>query len=389
MIVAGPQLIPTSRPSLGPEELEAVRDVFASRWLGTGAVTKQFEDALAGFLGVRHLIAVNSGTAAIHVALEALDIGSGDEVVVPSLTFVSTIQAIVATGATPVFCDVELETAQLDVDDALARISPRTRAILPVHYGGSVGDMGRLLAAADQRGVRVVADAAHAFGSTWRGRGVTSLGDIACFSFDPIKNITCGTGGAAATDDDRWAAKLRPLANVGLPTDSWTRLRSEDGWQFDVAGPGYRYRMVDLNAAIGLRQLKRAGDFRARKVGIARRYDEALRDLPGISLLRRDWSETFPFLYAIRVLDGRQSELARYLRREGIGTTVHFVPNHLHSAFAPFAAPLPATERLYREILTLPLYVELSDGEVEFIVGRLRDWCSRTGQPGELDDAVR
>lgn len=362
---------PTSRPSLGAEEFEALQAVFESRWLGTGALTKQFQEEIASFLGVRHVVAVNSGTAAMHIALEALGIGGGDEVIVPSFTFVSTIQAIVVTGARPVFCDIELDTGQMDVTDAISRITPRTRAILPVHYGGSTVDMDRLLKAASEHSLRLVEDAAHAFGSTYRGRKIGSLSDVTCFSFDPIKNITCGTGGAVTTNDDGLAYKLTLLSNVGLPVDSWTRLTQPDGQKFDVAGHGYRYRMVDLNAAIGLQQLTKAGHFRCRKVEIAKRYDEAFRDLPGIKLLRRDWNETFPFHYAIRVLDGRQADLASRLRASGIGTTVHFTPNHFHTAFAAYASKLPATEQLFSEILTLPLFVELTDTDAEFVIGQV------------------
>lgn len=372
-------LLPTSRPCLGSEELEALKAVFDTRWLGTGVLTRQFQDEIAEFLGVRNVIAVNSGTAAIHIALEALGIGPGDEVIVPSFTFISSIQAVVMAGAQPIFCDIELESGQMDVSDAVSRISARTRAILPVHYGGSTVDMEQLLAAAQEQGLYVVEDAAHAFGSTYHGQYIGSFGDVTCFSFDPIKNITCGTGGAVVTNDDDIASRLRLLSNVGLPVDSSASLMSNNTPGFDVASNGYRYRMADFNAAVGLQQLRKAEQFRSGKIKIAKRYDEAFRDLPGVKLIHRDWNQTFPFNYTIRVCDGKQTELAMHLRTAGIGTTIHFKPNHLHSAFAGCTTKLPATEQLFNEILTLPFYVDLSDEDVELVVNKVREFFFKIG----------
>ena len=370
-------MMPTSRPCLGAEEVTALEAVVASHWLGTGTLTQQFEDEIASFLGATHVIALNSGTAAIHIALEACGIGSGDAVIVPSFTFVSTIQAIVATGARPIFCEIEPDSGQLCVDDALSRITPETRAILPVHYGGTSVDLDPLLSQAQARGLKIIEDAAHAFGSSYRDRQIGTLGDVTCFSFDPIKNITCGGGGAAVTESAELAARLRMLANVGLPLDSWSRMNRPEGMSFDVSGHGYRYRMLDLNAAIGLQQLPKARAFQERKLAIVRRYDEAFHNIPGLALLRRDWESTFPFHYAIRVTDGRQQALAAHLRSGGIGTTIHFPANHQHTAFARYATPMPITEQMVREILTLPLYVGLSDVDVEQVIDAVRVFMTR------------
>jgi perosamine synthetase len=364
--------IPTNRPSFGEQEPAALNAVLDSCWLGTGALTQQFEAAVSEFLGATHVVAVNSGTAALHIALEALGIGEGDEVIVPSFTFVSTIQAILAAGARPVFCEVNLADAQFDTEDASRRITPQTKAFLPVHYGGACTDMDRLLDLADRHGIPIVEDAAHAFGSSWKGCSIGTLGDIGCFSFDPIKNITCGTGGAAVTNSNEIAARLRLLSNVGMEEDSWTRLVARKLGTLTVGGRGYRYRMVDLNAAIGLSQLPKANQFRERKKRIVSRYDSAFSALPGIRLLdQRGKDDVFPFNYAIRVLGGRQTALADFLRTKGIGTTVHFMPNHLHLTFAEYASPLPATEQLFREILTLPLYSDLADKDVDYVIDQV------------------
>ena len=360
--------IPTSRPCLGEQELAALSGVLDSRWLGTGALTRRFEEELAAWLGVRNVVAVNSGTAALHVALEALGLESGDEVIVPSLTFVSTVQAILAAGARPVFCDVRIHDAQFDTEDVARRLTPRTRAILPVHYGGACGDMDGLLSLAEEKGLPVVEDAAHAFGSKYKGHMVGTLGKATCFSFDPIKNITCGSGGAVATDDDELASTAYRISNAGMQEDSWTRLRSRSRGELSIGGHGYRYRMVDLNASIGLSQLPRAKAFCDRKRAIVRRYDEAFAALGGLRLLERDLDDVFPFHYALRVLNGRQGDLAEHLRGAGIGTTVHFTPNHLHSVFSRYGGSLPATERLHRELLTLPLYVEMTEQDVDRVI---------------------
>jgi perosamine synthetase len=339
-----------------------------------GKVTKAFEERLCEFLGAKHVIAVNTGTAALHVALAALDLAPADEVIVPSLTFISSAQAVLAAGARPVFCEVSPDTLNIDVDDAMARATPRTRAIMPVHYGGQVCDMDTLLPWARERKLWVVEDAAHAFGSSYKGRRVGTLGDITCFSFDPVKNITCGGGGAVATDNDGLARRMLPRRNVGMDADSWSRLQDERGWYYEVVAPGYRYHLADLNAAIGLEQLQRAEEFKARKRAIVRRYDEAFGDVSGLTLIVHDDAETFPFSYVIRVRDGRRDALMRHLRERGIGSSVEFIPNHLHLLFAESSGRLPRTEQLYTEILTLPLYVEMTDADVEGVIGAVRDF---------------
>lgn len=361
-------MIPVHRPFLGEEELRAIARIFDSRWLGMGAATKEFEDRLREFLGARHVIAVSSGSAALHVALHSLDLRPGDEVIVPSLTFVASVQAIVVVGATPVFCEIRADTLNMDIADALGRISSRTRAIMPVHYAGLACDMDALLPAARERGIRVVEDAAHAFGSTYRNRPVGALGDVTCFSFDAIKNITCGGGGAVATDDDEIASRIIARSNLGIGLDSWSRRDTESHWQYEVAQPGFRYHMNNLNAAIGIAQLTRVSEFRARKQAIVQRYDNAFEDVPGLRLVRRDLEQTFPFSYVVRVRDGKRDALMAHLKNLGIGATIQFIPNHLQPLFAPFRTSLPITERVYQELVTLPLYFELTDAQVDHVI---------------------
>ncbi len=361
-------MIPTYRPCIGTEELEAVRRVFDSRWLGLGPVTKQFEYQLCQFLGARHVIAVSSGTAALHLALAALDIQPQDEVIIPSFTFVASVQAIRTAGAKPVFCEVCKDTLNMNIEDAMSRLTSRTRAIIPVHYAGSVCQMDELLQAVKGKSIRVVEDAAHAFGSSYKGRKVGTLGDITCFSFDPIKNITCGEGGAVATNDDEIAERIRIKRFLGINSDSREQPSNNYDGRHRVVTEGFRYHMSDLNAAIGLEQLKRLPSFKERKQTVVRRYDGAFAAINGLKLIKRNLDETFPFGYFIRVLNGRRNEMMTCLKEKDINTMVQSTPNHLQPAFDSLRVKLPVTEKLYDEIVTLPLYYEMTDSNVEKVI---------------------
>jgi len=366
--------IPVARPALGEEELRKVAKVFESRWLGQGSDVLQFEQALSEFLGGRGVVAVSSGTAALHLALDALGIGTGDEVILPSLTFCATAQAVTATGADPVFCEIDPKTLNIDITDALTRISPRTKAIMPVHSCGNVCELDALGDIASSHGLRVVEDAAHAFGSSYRGRRVGSFGDVTCFSFDPIKNITCGEGGAVVTSDANLAALLRRKRHLGMHRDRWQRSGDERSWWYEVDVQGYRYHMSNINAAIGLAQLPRLPQFRERRRELVRRYNESLRVLPELSLLSWQLDECCPFSYIIRVLQGRRDDLHRFLASRNIGTGVNYVPNHLQPYFARYSHPLPVTEKAYGEILNLPLYTEMTDADSDRVIFAVQEF---------------
>jgi perosamine synthetase len=365
-------MIPVQRPCVGQEELKLVSEVFESRWLGMGSVTRTFEDRLASLLGVRHVVAVNTGTSALHLALNALALKPGDEVIVPSLTFVATVQAILQAGATPVFCEVSPETLNMDLADAFNRVTPRTKAFLPVHYGGLPCEMDGLLLFAREHDIRIVEDAAHAFGSSYKGRPIGGLGDLTCFSFDPIKNITCGEGGAVTTNDDELASRLVPARILGIDNDTWSRYRNERNWFYQVVEPGFRYHLSNINAAIGLAQLDRLDAFKSRKRAIVRQYDEAFGAVGGLALIRHDLDEEFPFFYIVRVLDGRRDSLMTHLKGRGVGSGVHYIPNHIQPLFSKYAMPLPVTEQVFEEIVTLPLYVEMTDDDVALVVSAVR-----------------
>ncbi|MGH7619074.1 MAG: DegT/DnrJ/EryC1/StrS family aminotransferase [Gemmatimonadaceae bacterium] len=369
-------MIRVSMGCMGSEELAAIQQVFDYGYFGLGTQVLQFEEALQRYLGAPHVIAVNTGTAALHLALDALGIGAGDEVIAPSLTFAACFQAIKMTGATPVSCDVEPDTLLLDIADMERRITPRTRALMPIHYAGSPCDMDAILSLAKRRGLRVVEDAAHAFGSTLQGRRIGSFGDVTTFSFDSIKNLTCGEGGAIVCHDADLADLIRTKRMLGTNRKPIAGADLQDSrWRYQVTTLGFRYHMGNINAAAGMAQLAKVDGFIARRRAICRRYDEALQSLPDIRPLRIDYDETAPHIYVIRVGGGRRDALARALRAADVETSLNYVPNHLQPYFQSDGASLPETERAFAEMLTLPLHCGLSDDDVATVINGIRAFC--------------
>lgn len=383
-------MIKVSRGCLGEEELTAVREAFEYGYFGLAAKVLEFEEALKDYLGARHVVATNTGTAALHLALDALGIGRGDEVIVPSLTYVAAFQAIAATGAIPIACDIEPDTLLMDLADAERRITPRTKALMPMHYAGSPINIEAVLSLTRRHNLRVVDDAAHAFGSTYKGQKIGSFGDVSCFSFDSIKNITCGEGGAVVCNDDELAELLRKKRTLGIsrkPAASGSRVR---GWQFEVTTSGFRYHMSNINGAIGLVQLRKADVFIARRREICRRYDLAFQDLPGVQALRMDYTRTAPHIYVVRVKDGRRDDLMEFLGQRDIEAGINYVPNHLHPYFHVDGLKLPEVESAYEEILTLPLHCALLDSDVEFVIDSVGSFFRHHDEVrNESSDSVR
>jgi perosamine synthetase len=368
--------LPVSRPSVGEEELSGVAEVFESAWLGQGSKVQEFEQELQKMLGGRDVVATSSGTAALHLALEALALQPGDEVIVPSLTFCATLQAITAAGATPVFCEIEPDTLNIDVADAASRITQRTRVIMPVHSCGNACDMDALREVAARHKLLVVEDAAHAFGSSYRGRPIGSFGDITCFSFDPIKNITCGEGGAIVLSHEARTELLRRTRSLGMNRDRWQRSADDRPWWYQVRVQGYRYHMSNISAAIGLAQLRRLPWFRRRKLELVHRYNEHFSSLAGVRLLRWQLDDCFPFSYILLVTGGRRDGLHKFLAARNIDAGVNYVPNHLQPYFAKPGVELPVTERIYDEIINLPLYTDMTDSDLERVATAVSEYFS-------------
>ena len=343
------------------------RVIVEDGYLGMGSEVQKFELALAGFLGVpgENVACVNSGTAAVHLALEAA-LPPGSEVLVQSLTFVATFQAILAASHVPVPCEVLPGNLAIDLEDAAARLTGKTKAIMPVHYASNPGDLDAVYAFARKHGLRVIEDAAHAFGCTYQGRKIGGFGDIQCFSFDGIKNITCGEGGMVVTADKTVQERVKDARLLGIERDTEKRFAGARSWDFDVSRPGYRYHMSNLNAAIGLVQLQRfPGEFAPKRVRLAQRYRERLAACDGLRLLETDLGPVVPHLQPVRVMNNRRDGLQAHLQQAGLETGMHYKPNHLLSLFGGRAGTLPVTEGIYAELLSLPLHPGLEIVDVD------------------------
>ncbi len=371
-------MIRVSAPALGEEELAAVRSAFDLGYYGHGALVLDFEQALRDYLGASQVVAVSSGTAALHLSLVALGIGPGDEVIVPSLTFVGCFQMIAATGALPVPCDVHPDTLLLDLADVSRKLTSATRALMPVHYGGNPGDLDALYALAGRRGLRVIEDAAHGLGSSYNGKMIGGFGDLVCFSFDSLKNITCGEGGAVICGDAELAERLRRMRLLGIVRPAHTDPSQMLRWFYGVQEPGFRYHMSNINAAIGLVQLAKLPGFVARRREMARFYDRSLAGMDHIRTLHIDYDTVAPHIYVIRVTNGRRNELMEFLRERGIEASINYIPNHRHERFRKLYQgktwSLPVTEQVFEEILTLPLHCNLTPADLDHIVDSIRQF---------------
>jgi dTDP-4-amino-4,6-dideoxygalactose transaminase len=371
-----------SRSIVGARESEAVaRVILEDGYLGMGREVQAFEVELASFLGIpsTRIACVSSGTAALHLSIAAA-LQPGDEVLVPSLTYVASYQAIVAGNAVPVSCDVCEATATLNLADAESRLSSRTRAIMPVHYASNPAGLGKVHDFAQANALRVIEDAAHAFGCTADGRLIGSFGDITCFSFDGIKNITSGEGGAVVSEDEIVMSRVRDARLLGVKNDTDKRLAGSRSWEFDVSRAGYRYHMSNLFAAIGRTQLDRfSEEFAPKRVELGRLYRERLRGVPGIVLLHTELGEVVPHIQPVRVTGGRRDAVRDALDAEGIQTGLHYKPNHLLTLFGAGDPPLPVCEQLYGELLSLPLHPALPPDDVERTCATIVDTLSQDG----------
>lgn len=363
-------LLRLSRSIVGEAEAAAVsRVITRSGYLGMGEEVRLFEEETAAYLGVptERVMAVNTGTAALHLAMESA-LAPGSEVLIPSLTFVASFQAALGAGCVPVPCDVDPATGLLDLADAAKRITPATRAVMPVHYAGNPALLDTIYGFAAAHNLRVIEDAAHAFGSTHAGRKVGSFGDIICFSFDGIKNITCGEGGAVVTADQTVAQRVRDARLLSVENDTEKRYTGSRSWDFDVKRRGFRYHMSNLMASIGRVQLTRLeSEFIPARRRLVRIYHDRLKNTPGLALLNMDISAVVAHIYPVRILNGRRTGLSASLQEQGIPTGIHYKPNHLLTLFGGGRVTLPQAEALGAELTTLPLHPGLSDADVHYI----------------------
>jgi len=368
--------LPYGRQSVDEADIEAVVEVLRSDWLTTGPKVAEFEEAFAARVGAAHAVSFSSGTAALHAAAFAAGLKPGDEAITTPLTFAATANCALYQGATPVFSDVSSDTLNLDPEQIERKISPKTRAILPVDYAGHPADLTAILEIARRQGLIVIEDACHALGAEYGGRRVGSVADMTVFSFHPVKHITTGEGGMVTTNHSQLAETLRRFRNHGISSDARQR-QSAGQWHYEMVLLGFNYRLPDIVCALGLQQLKKLDANVARRREIAARYTAAFRDIPTVipPAVRAEVNPAW-HLYPIRLdldkLTAGRREVFRALRAENIGVNVHYIPVHHHpyyrERFGYKGGEFPVAEDAYERLISLPMFHGMSDGDAEDVI---------------------
>ena len=377
------RFLPIAVPDIGPRERELVLQALDSGWITTGPRAFELGEKVAAIAGAKHAVVVNSATGALHLTLEAMGIGPGDEVITSPYTFAATVNVIEHVRATPVLVDVEPDTLCLDPRRVEAAITARTKVIMAVDYAGHPCDYDALRALAAPRGIRIVDDAAHALGAASHGRpvGSAALADVTAFSFYATKNLTTGEGGAAVTDDAELADRIRLLSLHGMNRDAWKRYSATGSWFYEITAPGWKYNLSDLLAAIGVAQLERFDASQRRRHELVARYAAGLGDFDAVRLpitrpgMTHAW-HLYPIALNLEALTIDRARFIEELRAEGIGTSVHFIPIHRHPHFRDSLGlaegAFPVAEDAYRRAVTLPLFAGMTDRDADDVIVAVR-----------------
>ena len=378
-----PPFLPFALPDIGEAEIAEVVDALKSGWLTTGPKTRQFEADFTAFLGGGvEAMAVNSATAGLHLALEAIGVGPGDEVITTTQTFTATAEVVRYMGAEPVLVDVDLETLCIDVAAIERAITPRTKAVIPVHFAGRAAPMDDILALASRHGIRVIEDAAHAIPTSYHGQRIGTLAsDVTVFSFYANKTLSTGEGGMVVTRDPAIAARCRVMRLHGISRDSFDRYRSKTpAWQYEIIAPGFKYNLTDIASALGIHQLRRVEAMQARRAQVVAEYDGAFADLPCILPPHAEPGDVHSWhLYATQITDdaplSRDAFIAEMAAR-GIGCSVHYIPLHRHpywrERYGLTEAQFPAAEQYFKGTVSLPLFSAMSDADVQRVIEATR-----------------
>jgi UDP-4-amino-4-deoxy-L-arabinose-oxoglutarate aminotransferase len=373
------EFLPFSRPSIGKDEINKVTTCLKSGWITTGALCKEFEDNFCQLTGSQQAISLNSATAGMHIALSAINIGPGDEIITPSMTFASTINMIALRGATPVFVDIDYGTLNINPDLIEKRITKKTRAIIPVHFAGAPVNMDKINDLARKYNLAVIEDAAHAVGTYYKGIHAGGFGHTAIFSFHPIKNITTGEGGMITLNNADMEKKLRLLRFHGIERDAWKRYGKGGNPSYDIAEPGYKYNMPDILAALGLAQLERWQELNLRRAKLAQLYFEGLRDISGIDLPEiPEYDHIHAWhLFVIKILALNRDEFMNRLTDYNIGYGLHFPSGHalsyVKAKYAKNSGLLEETERAADKIISLPLFPDMREKDVHYVCSAIKE----------------
>lgn len=369
--------LPFALPDLDETEYAEVKEALDSGWITTGPKTRQFETEFAQAVGAKHAIAVNSCTAAMHLALEAIGLQAGDEVITTPYTFAASAEVIRYFDARPVFVDIDPETLNINPELIEPAITARTKAIIPVHIGGLPAEMDRITAVARQHNLAVIEDAAHAFPACYHGQMIGSLSDFTCFSFYATKTITTGEGGMICTDNDEWAERCRIMALHGISKDAWKRYTAEGSWYYEIVAPGYKYNLTDIAAALGLAQLRKAQKMWLRRCEIAQTYNAAFNNSPCLQIpadhndMQHAW-HLYPLRLNLEMLSIDRAQFAQALKDAHIGVSVHFIPLHIHPyyrekyGYTPDDFPLAYAQ--YQRVISLPIYSKMSDEDCQDVI---------------------
>jgi len=373
--------LPFHVPEIAEDEIQSVVETLRSGWLTTGLKVRQFEDDFALYVGCKCAVAVNSGTAALHLAMDAVGITERDEVLVPTMTFAATAEVVHYMKAMPVLVDCGSDTLNLDTEQIEKAITPKTRAIIPVHFGGRPCEMDRILEIARRYNLKIIEDAAHALPARYGHKMVGTIGDITCFSFYATKTITTGEGGMATTDNPEWAERMRIMSLHGISKDAWKRYGADGSWYYEILDAGYKYNLTDLAAAIGVQQLKKCDRFWETRQQYAKLYNEGFRDVEEITVPpianghQHAWH-----LYVIQLnleqLRISRNEFIHLLKDRGIGTSVHFIPLHLHpyyqDTFGYRPEHFPNASAVFERIVSLPIYPKMTESDVQRVIHGVR-----------------
>lgn len=366
-------MIQVFKPSITEKEIEAVIKVLKSGWLGLGPRTAEFEEKFAKYIGAPYAVGLNSGTAALHLALRLLELKEGDEVIVPTITFVSTAHVVLYNGAKPVFADVAEDTLCIDIEDVKRKITDRTKAIIPVHYAGHPCDMDELYNIATQSNIRIIEDAAHACGAEYKGKKIGSISELTCFSFHAVKNLTCGEGGMITAFKESFDSKLRELRWLGITKGTWDRTKEGEvyAWQYWVKELGFKAHLNDIASAIGLVQLERLEELNHKRRETIEKYNILFHDIDWLKTpVEREYVKSSWHVYHIKL--NERDRLISYLKKNGVAPGVHYYPIHMHPFYKNYNATCPVAEKVWKQIVSLPLYPDMTEEEFDKVTNLIR-----------------
>jgi len=366
-------MIPLFRPSVGEEEISALRETFKTGWIGLGPKTAEFEKKFAEYIGVKHAIGLNSCTAALDLALRANEF-KGGEVLIPAITFVSTAHAALYNNLKPVFVDVDPDTFCIDVEDMKEKITGNTRAVIPVHVGGHPCDMDPIMEVAREKGISVIEDVANATGGEYKGRKLGSIGDMGCFSFEAKKNMTTGDGGMLTTSDSALIDKMKRLRWVGINKGTWERASSPRySWQYDVDILGYKYNMNDIHATLGLVQLAKLDRMNEKRREIAAFYRKELSNEGWLKCpVEKEWAKHVYWLFILKIAE--RDDFVEYMSKNGVTTGVHFMPIPLHPLYKNFESKIPVAMDVWKTIVDIPMFPDLAKTDMQKVVSVIKDF---------------